>query len=111
MFEQALKENRAVFVDYFLRRYHDPLQTSDLIKNEKDNIEWITEKQKEYNGIPSIFRNDHSVALEPTRTRNEQKLDEFSIEDKVFAIYALNFIVKELYEPNKKAPEKVSCTY
>ncbi|CAF1382563.1 unnamed protein product [Rotaria sordida] len=32
LFEQALKENRPVFVDYFLRRNHNPLQTTEFLK-------------------------------------------------------------------------------
>ena len=110
MFGQALKENRAVFVDYFLRRYHDPLETSDLIENEKDNIEWINEKTKKSKGIASISANNFSTVSMVDNTRKEQPVDEFSLEDKVFAIYALNFILKDLYEHNKKAPVKVRCT-
>ncbi|CAF1230708.1 unnamed protein product [Rotaria sordida] len=33
LFEQALKENRPVFVDYFLRRNHSPLQTTEFLKH------------------------------------------------------------------------------
>jgi hypothetical protein len=30
LFEQALKENRPKFVDYFLQRHHDPLITTQF---------------------------------------------------------------------------------
>ncbi len=32
LFEQALKENRPMFVDYFLRRYYNPLETSKFVE-------------------------------------------------------------------------------
>jgi hypothetical protein len=32
LFEQALKENRPMFVDYFLRRYYNPLETNAFDK-------------------------------------------------------------------------------
>jgi hypothetical protein len=32
LFEQALKKNRPMFVDYFLRRYYNPLETTAFVK-------------------------------------------------------------------------------
>ena len=37
MFEQALKENRPAFVDYFLRRHHDPLNTQNYCEWHRKN--------------------------------------------------------------------------
>ena len=34
MFEKALKEDRPIFVDYFLRRYYDPLQNIKFLKSD-----------------------------------------------------------------------------
>jgi hypothetical protein len=41
LFEQALKENRPVFVDYFLRSYHNPLRTTAFIKNKNTGIQHL----------------------------------------------------------------------
>jgi hypothetical protein len=32
LFEKALRENRPQFVDYFLRRYYNPLETTAFVK-------------------------------------------------------------------------------
>jgi hypothetical protein len=32
LFEKALKENRPMFVDYFLRRYYNPLETTAFVE-------------------------------------------------------------------------------
>ncbi len=37
MFEEALIKNRPIFIDYFLRRQHDVLQTKDYIEFTKNN--------------------------------------------------------------------------
>jgi hypothetical protein len=41
LFEQALKENRPVFVDYFLRSYHNPLRTTAFIKHKNTGIQHL----------------------------------------------------------------------
>ncbi len=38
LFEQALKENRPVFVDYFLRGYHNPLTTTAFVAYKNTGI-------------------------------------------------------------------------
>ena len=38
LFEQALKENRPLFVDYILRQYYNPLETTACTKYKRTGI-------------------------------------------------------------------------
>ncbi len=42
LFEKALKYNRPQFVDYFLRRYYNPLETTKFIEyKQKSNFDFV----------------------------------------------------------------------
>ncbi|CAF4276359.1 unnamed protein product [Rotaria socialis] len=46
LFEQALKENRPIFVDYFLRRYYNPLDTVEFSINRTNGNKPIVDGNK-----------------------------------------------------------------
>ncbi|CAF1099065.1 unnamed protein product [Rotaria sordida] len=83
LFQQALKENRPVFVDYFLRRYYNPLTTTTYIESKKS---------LENNGVR--FRSYSSIV------DSKQKLSEPSIvtKEKLRAACAFKLIIDELYQ-------------
>ncbi|UJR23620.1 hypothetical protein I4U23_026606 [Adineta vaga] len=64
LFQQALKENRPAFIDYFLRVNYDPRRTLDLMK----------EKQ-----ISSFERTDSTVPIESDNIYNSQPLTQKDI--------------------------------
>ncbi|CAF1058024.1 unnamed protein product [Rotaria sordida] len=83
LFQQALKENRPVFVDYFLRRYYNPLTTTTYIESKKS---------LENNGVRS--RSYSSIV------DSKQKLSEPSIvtKEKLRVACAFKLIIDELYQ-------------
>ncbi|CAF3973191.1 unnamed protein product [Rotaria sp. Silwood1] len=74
LFEKALKENRPLFVDYFLRQYYSPLETTAFV-NYRDKEE----------------SNSTTISSE-----------NYDFEEKNCVRYALEFIVEILYKNNDK---------
>jgi hypothetical protein len=94
-----LKENRPVFVDYFLRHRHNPLQTNDWTKYSKENSKSKNQELQRFDRTEIAFE-------EPVIS--DESLEKVLIEeDQVCAGYALKFILKGLYVNNKDAPCEV----
>ncbi|CAF4182954.1 unnamed protein product, partial [Rotaria sordida] len=87
LFEQALKENRPVFVDYFLRRNHNPLQTTEFLK--------YSERLRMTMNNDNKFNSDRKA----DQSRKQSLENEINLEDNLRAECALKFIIKELYGP------------
>jgi len=87
LFERALKENRPVFVDYFLRRYHNPLNTTAFIQY-----------------------NESIQASAPSYSRRSMQISSpayLTTEDEMRVKYALKFILVDLYQNNPNVPSDV----
>ena len=89
LFERALKENRPVFVDYFLRQDYNPLETKAFL---------------EYSTIVNFSKRSLIESFRWKQTPPESKAINL---DKLRKVYALKFIT-ELYQCSK-APSHVSC--
>ncbi|CAF1313445.1 unnamed protein product [Rotaria sordida] len=76
LFEQALKENRPSFVDYFLRRYYNPLETTAFVK----------------------YKNSEGTSS------NQASSNNFIDEEKMCVSCALYFIVEVLYKNAGEGP-------
>ncbi|CAF1528136.1 unnamed protein product [Rotaria sp. Silwood1] len=87
LFEQALKENRPVFVDYFLRRNHNPLQTTEFLKYSESL------KKMMINGNESD--SDRTIS----QPRKKAMENETNNDDEIRVQCALKFIIEELYKP------------
>ncbi|CAF3799568.1 unnamed protein product [Adineta steineri] len=83
-FQQALIENRPVFVDYFLRRYHNPLQTTKYVKEESST------KKDSTSAASSVQREDDA--------------DVIFRENVSRTAYAFEVILNELYPSIKTRP-------
>ncbi|CAF3609712.1 unnamed protein product [Rotaria sp. Silwood1] len=87
LFEQALKENRPVFVDYFLRRNHNPLQTTEFLKYSES--------------LRKIMINGNESDSDRTISQPRKKAmeNETNNDDEIRVQCALKFIIEELYKP------------
>jgi hypothetical protein len=98
-FEKALINNHPTFVDYFLRRQHNVLETKDYIELKKENNEKI--KQISSTSIrattlsTSIIRGNQTTSLPDN---NEDETSPVDDDDKGNrAISGQTFIIKKLY--------------
>ena len=90
MFEHALKERRPVFVDYFLRRNHDPFQTTKFLEFAKSL------------GMAgsSVEESDSSRKTSPAA--KEALSSGMDIKSDMQVECALKFILEELYQSDRK---------
>ncbi|CAF4975808.1 unnamed protein product [Rotaria sp. Silwood1] len=86
LFELALKENRPVFVDYFLRRNYNPFETTKFLKRSKN-------LKKKRNSPNELNLDQKRIQSEQESTENNKNsLNTQQVE------CAIEFIIKELYE-------------
>jgi hypothetical protein len=87
LFEKALRGNRPVFVDYFLRRQYNILETNEFIDFKNDPNENIRRQ------IVTHFNG-------PLSNEQDEINDDLHKEDdaKVRAAFARKFIVEKLYK-------------
>ena len=90
MFEHALKERRPVFVDYFLRRNHNPFQTTEFLECSKK--------------VGTTVRSgDESDSSRNTRPAAKDAMkSEMDIKNDMQVECALKFILEELYQSDRK---------
>jgi hypothetical protein len=102
LFEKALISNRPAFVDYFLRRQYDVLQTSDYIKfnnknknNEKTIQEIATSLRAAIKSTLLLGKNQ----VTPMKYNNEDKISSVDDDDDAIirAVFDRAFIIEKLY--------------
>ncbi|CAF4073582.1 unnamed protein product [Rotaria sordida] len=86
LFELALKENRPVFVDYFLRRNYNPFETTEFVKR-SENLKKKRNSSNEFNSDQKRIQSEQESTENNKNSLNTQQVE-----------CAIKFIIKELYE-------------
>ncbi|CAF4184066.1 unnamed protein product, partial [Rotaria sp. Silwood2] len=86
LFEQALKENRPVFVDYFLRQNHNPVQTTEYLKRSESLKKAISSG------------NESDSDLNTSQSEKKLSENETNSEEKILVECALKFVTDDLYQ-------------
>jgi hypothetical protein len=105
LFEDALIQNRPAFVDYFLRKKYDVLQTTEFIQlknnpNEKTIRTIITKLNttlamlKTNNNQTKGLSNQKQISTTDDENKHQPEPDN----PRVRAVYARKFIIKKLYK-------------
>ncbi|CAF0986831.1 unnamed protein product [Adineta steineri] len=118
LFEKAVLHNRPVFIDYFLRRQHDALETSSYIEfksnREKENIRIMKSSLRlgtvlsnfDFSQMPSQPDDkDHTIPIDNDLTQYE--VDEANIR----AAFGRKFVIEKLYEKTNREIEKLYHAY
>ena len=90
LFEQALIEDRPVFVDYFLRRRHSPFDTTGIVTRMKSSRETMSNGSRSNSGL-QISQSEKNISEKETDSLNDTRAD-----------YALKFVIEDLYKSIKK---------
>lgn len=64
LFAQALKKNRPQFVDYFLRRYYNPLDTVEFVKDEERKGKFHTRSSLEFMVSVVLYHQNQLLPLD-----------------------------------------------
>jgi len=100
LFKKALIKNRPVFVDYFLRKQYNILETIEYIDFKNDPDE-------------NIRRQTITKFNVPLSNKQDETIDELHKEDdaKVRAAYARRFLVEDLYKKGNGHLEVIQYNY
>jgi len=114
LFEKALINNRPVFIDYFLRKQYNILQTSDFIKLKNDpNKEIIQTLNTKFNS-PSSNNNQENDSENENQLSTIDGLHRYQLEEddvNVRAAFARKFLIEKLYKNKLDHLEVISIYF